>query len=80
MSKKSEKEIIKEVTESSYKYGFVSKIESDTIPKGLSRGVVETISKKKGEPAWMLERRLRALELLTKMKQPSWAKLKINKI
>ena len=80
MSKKSEKEIIKEVTESSYKYGFVSKIESDTIPKGLSRGVVETISKKKGEPAWMLERRLKALGLLTKMKQPSWAKLKINKI
>ncbi len=80
MAKKDEKEIIKEVTESSYKYGFVSKIESDTIQKGLNRGVVETISKKKGEPVWMLERRLKALELLTKMEQPSWAKLKINKI
>ena len=52
--------ILSEVTESDYKYGFVTDIENETIPKGLSEDVVRLISQKKGEPDWLLEFRLKA--------------------
>ena len=42
----------------SYKHGFVTDIESETIPKGLNEEIVRIISKKKNEPEWMLEWRL----------------------
>ena len=46
-----------------YKYGFVTDIESDKIPKGLNEDVIRLISKKKEEPQWMLDWRLKAYEL-----------------
>jgi Fe-S cluster assembly protein SufB len=60
-----------------YKYGFVSDIESDTAPPGLSEEVVRFISAKKGEPDWMLEWRLGAYRRWLKMREPKWAKLRI---
>ena len=45
-----------------YKYGFVTDIESDKIPKGLNEDVIRLISKKKEEPQWMLDWRLKAYE------------------
>jgi Fe-S cluster assembly protein SufB len=56
-----------------YKYGFVTDIESDTIPRGLSEDIVRMISAKKEEPDWMLEFRLRAYRLWLTMDTPEWA-------
>ena len=56
-----------------YKYGFVTDIESDTIPRGLSEDVVRLISAKKEEPQWMLDFRLRAYRQWLKMTEPDWA-------
>ena len=58
-----------------YKYGFVTEIESETAPKGLSEDVIRFISAKKEEPAWLLEWRLQAYAKWQKMNEPNWAKL-----
>ena len=52
-----EKDILENIGEQEYKYGFTSDIETETIGKGLSEEVVRLISAKKGEPEWMTERR-----------------------
>jgi len=72
--------ILEEVTGSEYKYGFVTDIETDTIPKGLDEGVIRTISEKKGEPEFMLEFRLKSYRQWLTMKMPKWAHLKIPEI
>ncbi len=72
--------ILNDVTQSEYKYGFVSAIESETIPKGLNEEVIRLISAKKKEPDWMLEFRLTAYRNWLKMKMPKWAHLKIPEI
>jgi len=56
-----------------YKYGFVTDIESDTIPRGLSEEMVRLISAKKEEPEFMLEFRLKAYRQWLKMTEPDWA-------
>jgi len=58
------------LTNREYKYGFVTDIESDTIPKGLSEDTVRLISAKKNEPEWMLEFRLKAYRGWLKMEEP----------
>lgn len=58
-----------------YKDGFVTDIESDTLPPGLDENTIAFISQKKGEPEWMLEWRLDAYRQWLKMKTPSWAHL-----
>ncbi len=63
-----------------YKYGFVTDIESEKIPKGLNEDVVKLISKKKEEPEWMLEWRLKAFERLQHMNPPKWVKAKFDDI
>ncbi|HBE53187.1 MAG TPA: Fe-S cluster assembly protein SufB, partial [Cyanobacteria bacterium UBA11369] len=55
-----------------YKYGFVTNIETDTIPKGLNEDVIRLISAKKNEPEFMLEFRLRAYRQWLKMTEPTW--------
>jgi len=63
-----------ELIEQEYKYGFVTDIETETIPKGLSEDTVRLISAKKNEPEWMLEFRLKAYRHWLKMEQPDhWA-------
>ena len=57
-----------------YKYGFVTDIEIDLAPKGLSEDIVRLISKKKEEPAWMLEWRLKAYAHWLTMEEPTWQK------
>ncbi len=59
-------------TQSDYKYGFTSNIESETIPKGLNEDVVRLISQKKNEPEWLTEWRLAAFEQWKSMKEPKW--------
>ena len=63
-----------------YKWGFVSDIESDMAPKGLSEDTVRFISAKKGEPEWLLEWRLKAYRHWLTMEAPDWAKLDIAPI
>ena len=58
-----------------YKYGFVTEIESETAPKGLSEDVIRFISAKKEEPDWLLEWRLQSYAKWQKMIEPNWAKL-----
>src|SRR5437773_9675898 len=56
-----------------YKWGFVTDIEQETAPKGLSEETVRFISAKKGEPEWLLEWRLKAFRHWLTMKEPAWA-------
>lgn len=63
-----------------YKYGFVTDIESERFPKGLNEDVVRAISEKKGEPAFLLDFRLRAFRKWQEMKEPNWANVKIDPI
>ncbi|MBA3353278.1 MAG: Fe-S cluster assembly protein SufB [Blastocatellia bacterium] len=63
-----------------YAYGFVTEVESDTIPRGLSEDVVRLISAKKNEPEFMLEWRLRAYRRWLTMKEPHWGNLKYEPI
>lgn len=72
--------LLEEVTNREYQYGFHSDIEMDVLPKGLSEEVVAEISRRKGEPEFMLEYRLKAYRNWLKMKVPDWAHLKINEI
>ena len=75
----SEDELLEKVTSTEYKYGFTTDIESDTIAKGLSEDVVRLISKKKEEPAWMLEYRLKAYNTWLEMEEPDWANVNYPK-
>jgi Fe-S cluster assembly protein SufB len=69
------------LTNREYKYGFVTDIESDTIPKGLSEDTVRLISSKKNEPEWMLEFRLKAYRNWLKMTEPDyWANFEYPRI
>jgi Fe-S cluster assembly protein SufB len=63
-----------------YKYGFVTDIESDKAPKGLSEDTVRFISAKKNEPGWMLEWRLAAYRRWLTMREPTWARVDYPKI
>ncbi|MGB1545543.1 MAG: Fe-S cluster assembly protein SufB [Candidatus Puniceispirillaceae bacterium] len=63
-----------------YKYGFVTDIETEKAPKGLSEDVIRFISAKKMEPKWMLNWRLKAYRYWLKMTPPDWAKLNVPPI
>ena len=56
-----------------YKWGFVTDIEADAIPRGLNEDIIRLISSKKREPEWMLEWRLKAYRHWLTMKEPTWA-------
>ncbi len=63
-----------------YKYGFVTDIESDVVPAGLNEDAVRLISAKKGEPAWMVDWRLKAYRNWLKMEEPHWPNVKYGPI
>jgi Fe-S cluster assembly protein SufB len=77
---KDQDKVLNEVTSGEYKYGFVTDIETDVIPKGLNEDVIRLISARKEEPQWLLEFRLKAFRHWQKMKIPTWANLKIPEI
>ncbi len=66
-------EQVRTVADQKYKYGFVTDIEADTAPKGLSEDIVRFISQKKNEPEWLLEWRLKAYRHWLTMPEPEWA-------
>jgi Fe-S cluster assembly protein SufB len=65
-------EVIEQLANTEYKYGFVTDIEQDIAPKGLNEDIVRLISGKKGEPEWLLEWRLKAYRAWLKMTEPTW--------
>ncbi len=65
-------QILEEFTNSEYKYGFESDIDTDSAPKGLNEDIIRFISAKKEEPEWMLEWRLEAFRKWQKMVEPKW--------
>jgi Fe-S cluster assembly protein SufB len=69
-------EVIERLANTEYKYGFVTEVEQDIVPKGLNEDVVRLISEKKGEPEWLLEWRLKAFRVWLKMKEPTWQNVK----
>ena len=72
--------IIEEFTRGEYKEGFVTEVEQELIPKGLNEDIIRLISRRKEEPAWLLEFRLDAFRKWQKMEEPSWAHLDLPKI
>ncbi len=79
-AKQTEQELLEDITNSEYKYGFVSNIESDKAIKGLTEDTVRFISAKKNEPEWLLEWRLAAFKKWQAMPTPQWANLNIPEI
>lgn len=80
MSNNEENTLLNEITQSEYKYGFFSDIETETIPMGLSEDVVRLISQKKNEPEFLLEFRLKAYRKWLQMPMPKWAHLTVPEI
>ena len=75
-----EQQIINSNLSKDYEYGFVSDIESETLPPGLNEDVIRNISKKKDEPQWLLDWRLKAFKLWQEAAEPNWPNLKYSKI
>lgn len=73
-------DVIKDITNQDYKYGFTTDVETDIIPTGLNEDVIRLISAKKGEPDWLLEFRLKAYRKWLTMEVPTWAHLDIPEI
>jgi len=73
-------ERVNELTDDKYKYGFVTDVEMETAPKGLSEDTVRFISARKKEPEWMLDLRLKAYRHWLTMAEPNWQKPKFPKI
>ena len=71
---------IRSLSQEGYKYGFVTDIEADTAPPGLSEDTVRFISDKKGEPEWLLDWRLAAFRAWREMTEPNWAKVNVAPI
>ncbi len=78
--KRDDLDILEQTVLNEYKYGFVTDIEADAAPKGLSEDIVRFISAKKNEPEWMLEWRLKAYRQWLKMPEPNWANVKFPPI
>jgi Fe-S cluster assembly protein SufB len=68
------------LTQSEYKAGFVTDIDQETLPPGLSEDVVRQLSAKKGEPAWMTQWRLKAYRHWLTLKEPTWANVRYSPI
>ena len=72
--------VIDKTIKEKYKFGFVTDVDQDTIPPGLSEEVICIISSKKNEPKWLLDWRLKAYKKWIEMKEPNWAKVDYPKI
>jgi Fe-S cluster assembly protein SufB len=73
-------EVIEQLANTEYKYGFVTDVEQDIAPKGLNEDIVRLISSKKGEPEWLLDWRLKAYRVWLKMTEPTWQNVKYERV
>lgn len=67
---------IEQIADQEYKYGFVTNIDQEVAPKGLSEDIIKMISAKKNEPGWLLKWRLQAYEKWLKKQEPRWPNVK----
>jgi Fe-S cluster assembly protein SufB len=72
--------VLRNLIEQPYQHGFVTDIDADTAPKGLSEDTIRLISRKKNEPEWLLEFRLKAYRNWLTMKEPTWPNVRYPKI
>ena len=77
---KADNELVRRLAEEKYKYGFTTDVHTDIIDRGLTEDTVRLISEKKGEPAWLLDFRLKAYRHWLTMDMPTWAHLRIPEI
>jgi len=75
-----ESKMLEELANQEYKYGFSVDLDIDSAPRGLNEDIIRLISAKKGEPEWMLERRLKAYHHWLKMEEPRWAHIHYDPI
>jgi Fe-S cluster assembly protein SufB len=75
-----ESNTIEELANKEYKYGFVTDIEADVAPRGLNEDIVRLISRKKEEPEWLLEWRLKAFRHWQGLKEPTWPNVHYSRI
>ncbi len=75
-----EQESVDDLVKAGYEHGFVSHVASDTLPPGLNEDTIRFISRKKNEPAWMLDYRLKAYHHWLEMEEPDWAHLRYDPI
>jgi Fe-S cluster assembly protein SufB len=73
-------QVIQDLASREYKYGFVTDIEQEAVPLGLSEEIVRLISSKKHEPVWLLEWRLKAYRMWLTMREPTWGNIKYGPI
>ena len=71
---------IEQLANREYKYGFVTDVEQDAVPRGLTEDIVRLISAKKQEPAWLLDWRLKAYRTWLTMTEPTWGNLRYGPI
>ncbi|HKV42543.1 MAG TPA: Fe-S cluster assembly protein SufB, partial [Blastocatellia bacterium] len=71
---------LEQIANQDYKYGFITDIEADAVPRGLTEETVRLISAKKNEPEFMLEWRLKAYRQWLTMNEPEWANVHYPKI
>ena len=77
---KQKENLLTKIANKAYEFGFISKIKTEIIDKGLNEDVIRLISKKKNEPEWLLEFRLEAYRYWLTLEMPSWAHLDIPPI
>ena len=79
MSNYTENELAQDLENQEYKFGFVTDIESDTVPVGLNEDIIRLISTKKNEPSWLLDYRLKSFAIWQQMTEPEWAHVQYQK-
>ena len=80
MKPQAQEKTVEAVTQNEYQFGFTTDIEADSAPPGLNEDIIRFISKKKEEPAFLLEWRLKCFRHWTKMKEPEWQSVHYPKI
>lgn len=80
MAEKEKNAFVKQVAEQKYEFGFTTNVDTEIIDKGLNEDVVRLISRKKGEPDWLLDFRLQAFSYWQTLEQPSWGHVKLPQI
>jgi len=79
MSNYTENELAQDLENQEYKFGFVTDIETDTVPIGLNEDIIRLISTKKNEPSWLLDYRLQSFAIWREMTEPEWAHVHYQK-
>ncbi len=75
-----QQDTLDDLVKAGYEYGFVTDVESETLPPGLNEEIIRAISARKNEPEWMLEYRLKAYRHWLTMEEPDWAHLRYDPI